>query len=238
MTNEVSLIKPALIGLKIRKYDEITIKSSLAVIVEKIFTLAGQNPEKKDIAVICRELASDLRKRYGGMTLAEVDYALNAGVRGDYGEYYGINVVSINKWLKTYYNSDERREAQRSVVFPDLALPQKTVPTKAELCAIETAAYDDALKLAKSGKYVPDRGNVVYDFLDKRGEIHFTDAEKHAFMRQAQSELQSEARREARNAVQSVGYFLDRITTTGVIMRAKRIALNEHLMRILKNERG
>jgi hypothetical protein len=237
MTNEVCLIRDNLTGVRIRDQDETALKSSIAVIVEKIFVLAGQTPEKRDIVVICIEIASDLKKRYKNMTLSEVDYALNCGVRGDYGEYYGINVVSINKWLKTYYNSDERREAQRSIISSRMALPQKTELTEDEKRKITIKACAEAWALAKSGKYVKDRGNPVYNFLDEKGEIQFTSEEKQVFMQRAKTELEAEARKYACNAIQPLSYFLDRITEHGIIARAKRIALNEFFTRMIQENK-
>jgi hypothetical protein len=238
MTNEIALIKNNLTGLKIREHDDDTIKSSIAILVQKMFLIAGQTPEKKDITIICREVCNDLQKRYKGMTLNEVDYALNAGVRGEYGEYYGINVVSINKWLRAYYNSEERREAQRSKIFPELALPQSTALTDREILEIKLDAYNKALSLANEGKYVKDRGNLVYNFLDERGKISFTSAEKSAFIDRAKIELEAEARARAKDArtPRPVSYFVDEITDNSVTARAKQIALNEYLKRKMMEE--
>jgi hypothetical protein len=237
MTNEIALIQGNLTGLKIREHDDETIKSTIAVLVQKMFLIAGQTPEKKDITIICREVCADLRNRYKGMTLNEVDYAMNNGVRGEYGEYYGINVVSINKWLRAYYNSEERREAQRSKIFPELLLPQCTKPTEKEILAIKNDAYNKALSLAAAGKYVKDAGNLVYNYLVERGEISFTEAENLAFREKARIELEAEARVRARDAKtpRPVRYYIEEITNDLVTNRQKQIALNAHLTKnILK----
>jgi hypothetical protein len=233
MTNEIVLIRNNLAGLRIGEHDEETVKSSLALIVQKIFQYAGQKPEKRDIAVICKEISSDLTKRYKGMTMNEVDYALTYGVKGEYGEYFGINVASISKWIKAYYNSEERKEAQRSKLFPELALPERTGPTDSEILAFKIEACNRAFELAKAGKQVRDTGNTVYDFLDEKGEIQFTAAEKNSFMQIAERELKAEAREHAKDSVRPAGYFIEKILRANIIARAKKIALNEHFRRIL-----
>jgi hypothetical protein len=236
--NEIALIKQNLNGLRVRDCVETRLKGRLSVIIYTLFEIAGQTPSEHDANVIVREVGKDLQKKYANLTLDEVDYALNAGVRGEYGEYFGINVVSINKWLRAYYNSEERIEAQRSKIFPELALQQQSTLTDREILEIKLEAYDKALSLAKGGKYVKDTGNTVYNFLYERGEISFTDAENATFMQQAQTELAAEARIRAKEArtPRPVGDFIDKITDELVNVRFKRIALNEHLKRKMMDE--
>jgi hypothetical protein len=232
MTAGIALIRNSLTGLKIRQQDERTLKSSIAVIVQKLFAIAGQSPEKKDVELICKEICADLQKRYKGMTLSEVDYALNAGVRGEYGEYYGINVVTINKWLRAYYNSDERKEAMRSELFPELTLPQH-VMTEEERRKVKVEMAVNAWKKAKNGEYVTDYGNVVYDFLAyDRSMVQFSVEEKNGFMIVAKQELENEAKDNAKTYI-PVSYLISRITEKGIVSRAKRIALNVFFARMI-----
>ncbi|MDR1913380.1 MAG: hypothetical protein LBQ68_02705 [Clostridiales bacterium] len=237
MSTEIALIRQSLIGTKIRECDDATIMESLAVIVAAMFATAGQKPEKKDVKMICREVCKDLKNRYKGLTLDEVKIACDNGVRGDYGDYFGINVVSINKWLKAYYYSEERQRAQREKLFK--GLPQRTALTADEILQIKVNAYREAYGLAAAGKYVPDLGNLVYNFLDSRGKISFTKEEKLVFVERARAELETEAKERAREALAPVRIdsVIARITDTGIIQRAKRIALNEHFRRILEKEK-
>jgi hypothetical protein len=231
----IKLIAHTLNGIRIRdSIDDSALKKRISIIIYTLFEIAGQTPVEHDVNVIIRETVKDLRKKYSAITVEELDYALNAGVRGEYGDYFGINVVSINRWLRAYYNSEERREAQRSRNFPDLLCDKCTSPTAEEILSIKIEAYNNALSLSAAGQYVKDRGNCVYDFLAEKGEIHFTPAEKHHFMEKAKEELTIEARRRIRDArtPRPVGDIIAAITDKEVIMRAKRIALNIHLKRI------
>jgi hypothetical protein len=232
MTTEIVLIRDSLTGLRIGQQDEVTLEAALIAIVGEIFTFAGQNIEPKETKMMCKVISGDLRRRYKGLTLSEVDYALNAGVRGEYGEYYGINVVSVNKWLRAYYNSDERKEAMRSKVFPELALPAH-VMTKEERRKVKVEMTVNAWEKAKNGEYVTDYGNVVYDFLAyDRSMIQFSVEEKNGFMAAAKKELENEAKDNAKTYI-PVSYLISRITEKGIVSRAKRIALNVFFARMI-----
>jgi hypothetical protein len=235
MTNEIALIQNNLTGLRIREHDEATIKSSIAILVQKMFLIAGQTPDKKDITIICKEITADLQKRYKGMTLNEVDYALNAGVRGEYGEYFGINVVSINKWLRAYYNSDERKEAQRSKIFPEFELSEHEM-TQEEIESVRKQATLYAWNRFKMYGLCDDCGNVAYNFLDKKGLIPFTVEEKKEMYVEAQKTIVQRAKNYASNVYQ-LEQMLEKNRAEAVKMKAKHIALNAYFARLKAGKR-
>jgi hypothetical protein len=163
--------------------------------------------------------------------LKEIEYCFSCGVRGEYGEYFGINVVSISKWLRTYYNSEERRDAQVQNLFP--RLPAKTKPTPEELTEMRKKALAKRwLEFCETGSCY-DLGNVAYNFLNSKGLISFTGDEKRHMMEWAKKELVNEAK--DREPAVKVGSVIDNITKDHVVYRAKCIALNVFFER-LKNE--
>jgi ribosomal protein L15 len=235
------LIRQSMDGLKVREMDYYAMRGTVEAIIMSLYTLLGQIGQKPDVQAMCKPLIKDLQTRYRGLTLSEVEYALNAGVRGDYGEYYGINVVTINKWLKMYCSSEARREANRE---KNLAgLPEYTGPTAEEKRKIIERSYEDALNDVRAGKYVKDLNNVIYDMLDRRGKINFTVKQKWAFMEQAKRELEAKA-----GEMKLERMFSGRLDSTTdkmisdmtkkdvVVMRAKRIALNVYLKKIVESE--
>ncbi|MDR0385607.1 MAG: hypothetical protein LBH60_05980 [Prevotellaceae bacterium] len=230
--NGIAIIRGALSTPKVRDSTEIAVKTSLNFAVVKLFQLAGQAVDGNDLKVIVKEVAADLHKRYRGMTMEEVEYALNAGVRGDYGEYYGINVVSINKWLKAYYSSDERREAIRSTLFPEKALlpEHRLTPDETELARHRAALAK--WQQFKQSQRCGGRVDGIYRYLDGRGLIPFTVEEKHSMVATARKELQREAKEEA-GTVRSVELALGRITEDAVLNRARLIAVNAFFARLV-----
>ena len=246
--NEIQLIRQNLEGERIVKIKNDLLKSSLARIVPTLFIIAGQQPDRQNVRIIWQELASDLQKRYKLLTLSEVEYVLLNGVKGEYGEYFGVNIVSINKWLRAYYNSDERHAALAERNRP--ALPQRTEPTEEE----REQAFLDRYKLLldtyrRDGRCV-DYGNLVYGWLDKKGLVAFTNGQKNEFIDRARHELIREAN-ERKIAVKidcripfevllrNFKRELDEMSLdakTRVIARAKQIALNEYFKKLIANE--
>jgi len=45
----------------------------------------------------------DLFSKYGWMTEARVDYILQAGMRGHYGDFYHVNEKTVSVWINQYY---------------------------------------------------------------------------------------------------------------------------------------
>lgn len=58
---------------------------------------------KKEDANELIECLHDLFKKFGWMTEERVDYILQAGMRGQYGDFYHVNEKTINGWINQYY---------------------------------------------------------------------------------------------------------------------------------------
>lgn len=232
MNTQTALVTGTLTDTRINSQAEKDIKDSLAVMVQTVFAAAGQVPDKSDVVLIIREISRDLRNRFKNLTLAEVKTAMDNGVRGCYGDYYGINVVTINKWLKAYTESDERVEAVKSRNTP--ALPPRTAPAAEGGLNMEAAVSAAFEKYRREGK-VNDYGNVIYDYLNKQGFIKFTNRQKERMMREAREELAEDAHRRSKNIV-NLKVLADGITCGRITARAKRIALNEYFALKLAGE--
>lgn len=58
---------------------------------------------KKEDANELIECLHDLFKKFGWMTDERVDYILQAGMRGQYGDFYHVNEKTVNGWINQYY---------------------------------------------------------------------------------------------------------------------------------------
>ena len=50
-----------------------------------------------------------------GLTAPEIEYAFRNGVFGAYGEYYGLNAISLYGFLEGYFKSEKKAESTRLV---------------------------------------------------------------------------------------------------------------------------
>lgn len=97
--------------------------SDLVVIIGGIYAQAGQSIDGREIASMAGVLFRDLQARYSMLTLHEVGLAFDNGLRGDYGQFYGLNVITFNNWLKAYRQSDDRFKAIKNMENIKNALP-------------------------------------------------------------------------------------------------------------------
>ena len=58
---------------------------------------------KEDEAIELITCLHDLFKKFGWMTEERVDYILQAGMRGQYGDFYHVNEKTVNGWINQYY---------------------------------------------------------------------------------------------------------------------------------------
>ena len=58
---------------------------------------------KKEEATELINCLHDLFKKFGWMTEERVDYILQAGMRGQYGDFYHVNEKTVNGWINQYY---------------------------------------------------------------------------------------------------------------------------------------
>lgn len=163
-------------------FDEMLDKATK--LLTQCYALAGfKQPDKYDLAMLINKVASDLIMSYPGMTVEEVAFCFEMGIKGEYGETVGINMRSITQWLKAYQKSALRykiklelqHEAERR------ALP----PVSPETREAEERRYLDYVFRQYKAGYPLERFHVarIYRILQERGIIHHTPEEKWAAVR-------------------------------------------------------
>jgi len=99
--------------------------ATLKALYLKIIKLAGiRNFHEADVRADIVLLQEQLKKHFGGLTMAELQYLSEKGVLGEYGEFYGVNPGTFVKWIRAYLNSHERKMALREAKTENKALPQ------------------------------------------------------------------------------------------------------------------
>lgn len=134
-------------------------------------------PEQKDKEYIINELTDNIRKNYRTIRTKEIPVAFAKGVRGEYGEFMGLSIVTFEKFIQGYINSPYREELGKSL--PLLSPPaREKVLTRQDRIDFAKAAFDKF----KFHDFYNDLGNIVYNFLDSEGMIPFTSKEKFEVM--------------------------------------------------------
>lgn len=211
MTTEIATISKALEVPKIRQTAESDINRALAMAISKTFALRGQQLTTDDIVFMARELGSSVIARFPGLTVEEVCIALDKGVKKDFGEYYGLNVVTFLDWIKAYKDSESRRKALDSL--HKASLPQQTEPTPEEVVLLNRKrAIDTFIHFKESGEL---RGWIgyhalTYDYLKASGLITFNEETREKILSQAKEHSEKMIRREfTRGKTESINRIIN-----------------------------
>ena len=108
MTNEIATYKPSAMALALKSDRVIDLpeniaKSKLMDIVSKTeFELGYKPSDAKQMAMTCNLLLEEIKTEFKAIRIDELPIAFKKGARGEYGEFFGLSVVTFNKWLNAY----------------------------------------------------------------------------------------------------------------------------------------
>lgn len=212
--------------------------------ITKSFIDAGfMSPAGPDMSVLCSDVTFDIKEKYPSLRDKEIKTIFENGVMGLYGEYMGLSRRTFNQFLKAYYMSEQRQKAVREHL--ERMDGDKIEPTEQEK---ENICIENALRawevFKKDGQFA-DIGNVVYNFIDRRGLIKFDASTKNKFMVRAEAIVKANQHLKAVTGdlfvIQATRKALAEIEAgQGIELikaEAKRIALNEFFNH-LKESRG
>ena len=91
--------------------DQKQLKTDCVDLVSKCYLLLGQKPETQQVVIMAQLLYDDLINRYGRLTMEEISFAFEQGVRNsDNGGF--VNVRNFNLWLKEYRQQAQLKRQQ------------------------------------------------------------------------------------------------------------------------------
>jgi hypothetical protein len=114
-----------------------------------------------DLSYLVNAVTDSIIEKYPTLRIAEIPQAFAKGIRNNYGEYYGLCVVSFEKFITGYLESDERaklvKEKNKIIDFMPEPTPDEKFTTGKQL------SIDLFEKFKKSGQF--DRTILsVYEF--------------------------------------------------------------------------
>ena len=149
------------------KVDRTQLIKLLIVEIARAITRSGSTMSENDLRFTSEEVAQLILEEFYPLHVGELSIILKDGVYGKLGEFFGINAVSINKWIISYLDSDYRKKAAQEVlrISVERQLPAKAPVTPqgeyASLRKMLGTAYDKYLH----GESISDPGCCHYKFL-------------------------------------------------------------------------
>jgi hypothetical protein len=169
--------------------DKNVVVKSIHTFINQTIMDKGVNMQPEEIQYLLQRVTDDIIRDYSHYTLEEIRLAFYYGVRGELGEYFGINPVTLYGWLKNF-KYELMPQANKAI--------QKFLPKPKEAGAdrsqkeidqsIAETIYDVYFRLVTEGQYdFYDFGNVCYNLLDSLGIITFTNKEKIELLKESRS---------------------------------------------------
>lgn len=198
----------------------------LAQIVRSVNHLGWTLPNDDDLIVLVNEITTSIQANHKPLRTDEIATCFAKGIRGEYGEFYGINVVTFDKFITSYLLSDYRASLGKSLPKAELPPPSREL-TRQDRIDFAQKAYE---KYKITGFY-DDLGNIVYEFLFRDGLINFTDEEKDLILGQARTEEYNRLKNplsvdEARLFNKQIEALMS--SNEKIIPRARKISLNKY----------
>lgn len=113
----VSMLSQALQSEKICNVPKLELDKILLTAVHKAFSDKGQRIDPVDMDYIVDNLADSVLFACPFVRIEEIPIAVQKGILGDYGEYFGLNVSTFTNFVKLHYASSNRANlAKQSIV--------------------------------------------------------------------------------------------------------------------------
>jgi len=199
-------------------------------------------PERK-MDFLVNEVTDAIIEKYPGIRISEIKTAFANGIRGEYGEYFGLSVVTFENFVKSYILSPERANLGKTV--PALEAP--TMPTSHTMFETAKSNVLEALRSFQNKTKTFERiALAAYNFLDQIKLITFTNEEKWDFVDEAKVELKRMLENqkatetkpaERRKIVSTIDELLNNGCKDQVINVSKTLALKAFFESIILEER-
>jgi hypothetical protein len=251
LTIEEQKIVVAAKSLKVREMPKTKLHHLVTGIVTSCLIILGHSKKKfedEERFLIEKEIVNDIFTNFSGLTFEEIRLACAMGARGEFkkkpDEVVYFSVATVYNWLKCYIADTKREAMAKQARFEqDRYIPKP--PTKEELLRHEAQFINDCIlapykHFLETGEYTFDnRGNVIYNKLDKLGVIPFSKERKLEIFERAKNRVLAkieqyigpDSRRKYKEIAEGKGEGHELVKS-----EAKDIALKEFLCELKEQE--
>lgn len=212
----------------IKSFEDRDLTNCLIALITKIHLQSGQliTEEKKQILdLTVDELSSDFKKYNGNVSFREIEIAFKNGLKGEYGEYFGLNNKTYFQWVNGYTYGEKRLKVKKALSDAKEKANQPIVKkSEQEANEIMKNACLKSFEDFKSGAVIFDSGNVKYNFLVKMELLNFSKERKNEILARITNKIKSEAV-ENKNRTESISQTLGKILEETIISESKKECL-------------
>lgn len=198
----------------------------------------GQDISLNGKSFIASEVYDEIFSKYKTLSVEEIPLVFRNGVYGRYGEYFGINALTIVKWFEAYLESDERCNAVRNQMQEEKKRLMISHDESEEALAKrnEDAMRRSALDFMKQSK--ENEGRIsgltglkacVFDYLVRIGKIKRADERLAVAMEEVKEQMRQRAVKMSRgvNQINSVLEMAANMGDKSLVPQAKARVLDK-----------
>ncbi len=171
-------LKPFLSALNSKKVFESTdneISATIAkAVLNAIFYLKHKPSDKQEFDLTIDALASEVKQSFKGLTLDEIKLACLCGSKHQYGDIMGVGVSQVLQWLSAFIADQRRHKAKKELILAQEVKEEPKEVTEEKSIEIALNAFET---YKRKGNY-DDYGNIIYNFLERKKVINFSDQRK------------------------------------------------------------
>jgi hypothetical protein len=162
-------------SLKVHQATDDQIEEKLiSVISTTVFELGQQPRSTQDLLMMSQSLLPEVKSMFSNLTLEELSLSAHQGAMGYYGEFFGVNPVTLLKWFNSMLMDMKRQNAKRLLLEEPKPLQIERSLSDKERIQVAITAFE---KFKTAGTY-EDWGNLVYNFLESKELITYTNERK------------------------------------------------------------
>lgn len=196
----------------------------------------GQDISLNGKSFIANEVYNEVFRKHSDLRVEEIPLVFKNGVYGRYGEYFGINALTIVKWFDEYLSSDERYNAKQKEKQESV-----TMICHDESEEAKQKRNDDAMKSSAMRFYEESKSNGglfyaldglkarVFDYLVRIGKIKNADERIATAMNEVKEQIRHKSQKMSRgmNQINSVLEMAATLGDKSLIPQAKARVLDK-----------
>jgi len=87
------------------------VQSDIIKILSKTYLDSGKIIDTKELLSLSGGVLNEVKRYFPNLKVGELDLCFQNGVRGLYGDNFGLNIVTFHKWINEYMKEDKRAQA-------------------------------------------------------------------------------------------------------------------------------
>lgn len=208
---------------------------TLSQIIIKAIWDIGFKVEKKELNILILNIIKDISSEFGHLSIPEIEIAFKNGSRNKYGDFFGMNIRTVNMWLSSYEKTT-REEIKKTILMIPRIEQKVEISEEKKLELLNNwlnsviTGYNNFLETGKYEFY--DFGNQFYMLLKRNNMIKLTSEQVKEIKNNAILQFKnSKSGNGARNYSDRIDYlhFIDKLSKGTVDKNDRLKTLCYHL---------